>query len=80
MFAAIYDLFVKLEASAMLVWKVSGTQKVYETVTSSQFMTIPRIPHISHFDDMMTLSDAEGHGLVHECELMKDINFFMKLS
>jgi hypothetical protein len=43
-------------------------------------MTIPRIPHISHFDDVMTLSDAEGHGLVHECELMKDINFFMKLS
>ncbi len=43
-------------------------------------MTIHRIPHIPHFDDVMTLSDAEGHGLVHERELMKDINFFMKLS
>lgn len=40
-----------------------GTQNVYLTVRSSQFMTIRRIPHISHFDDVMTLSDAEGHGL-----------------
>jgi hypothetical protein len=60
--------------------RATGTQKVYQTVRSSQFMTIPRIPHISHFDDVMTLSDAEGHGLVHKRELMKDINFFMKLS
>jgi hypothetical protein len=40
----------------------------------------PQNPHISQFDDVMTLSDADGHGLVHERELMKDINFFMKLS